>query len=197
MSSIKSLFNVTLMFHICLHHDKSTFREHWLIFIPLKSTFLIPTFSILTNPEEWTFLLVNILFIKKFSFQINYLWKITSESTTENLFLNQCVPKSHVHLSKRRKKSRKEPSRKLLMLWNNGDNFTKKLTWKEKESTLWKVLLKRLDMPKRLLMITSINSDWPSIIILTSIDINLTKSEFWGGLLKPARKKKPKLALWC
>ena len=157
MSSIEPLFNVALMFLTYLHHGKSTFPEHWLKSIPLKSTFLIPTFSILTNSEEWTFLLVNILSIKKFSSQINYLPKITFESTTENWFLNQCVPKNHVNPNKRRKKSRRESSRKPLMLWNNGDNFTKKRTWKEKESTHWKVLLKKLDMPKRLSMITSIN----------------------------------------
>lgn len=81
---------------------------------------------------------------------MNYLLKIAFKFTIERLFLNKCVLKHHVNLNQRKRKLKREQSKKLLTQLNNGDNFTKLLMKKEKEFILYKVLLKKLDMQRKL-----------------------------------------------
>lgn len=182
MNSIELLFNATLMYLTYLLLDKLTYPEHWAKSTQPKSASLIRKFFIMINSEEWTFSLANTLLINKFCFKMSCLWKIRFKFTTENLFLKQCALKNHAHLNKRKRKSRKEQSKKPLMPWSNGDSFMKKLIQREKEFTHWKVLLKKWGMPKRHLTTTLISWDWPNTTILTSINTNSIRLEFWEDL---------------
>jgi len=128
---------------------------------------------------------------------MNCSLKIAFKFAIERLFQRELVLKRVVRLSKRKRKSRKEQSRRLLMPLSSGENFTRLLTKRVKECTPYKVPHKKLDMLKKLSMTTLINWDWLNTISSTSQSTNPIRLASWEDLLKHVRKNNAKALIKC
>lgn len=196
MKSTKGLFNVGLTFHIHLHQESSISRVPSAKFTLTLLTCMIAKFFTLIRAKGSTFSLTNSLSIEKFCFPKKLSKQIQYKSSTEELFHRNQWIKSHVHQNQRKKKSRKEQLEKPLRQLPLGGNFMNRPTKKEKEFILLKPLLKRLDLRRKPLTTTSINSDWLNTINLISTSTNLTKLESWEGLSSRLRKNRTTLPVW-